>query len=61
MKRRTHQPHKRRDRASGMSPYAKYGKVPYSYSTAYNAWKASIIHPNRAKEAKREEARKAVA
>lgn len=43
MKRRTTQPKKRKDRASGMSPYARYGKVPYQYSGAYQAWRHGIV------------------
>lgn len=35
-------PKKRRDRASGMSPYARYGKRPYVYSEAYRTWRNSV-------------------
>ncbi len=31
MKRRSYQAAKRRDRKTGQSPYARYGKVPYKY------------------------------
>lgn len=29
---------KRRDRSSGQSPYAKYGKREYEYSQKYRDW-----------------------
>lgn len=32
---------KRRDRKTGLSPYAKYQKAPYEYSAAYRAWKSA--------------------
>lgn len=31
-------PKKRRDRALGLSPYAKYSKRPFKYSMAYYTW-----------------------
>lgn len=34
MKRRSTQPKKRRDRKTGQSPYAKYGKIEYKYEPA---------------------------
>ena len=30
---------KRRQRRSGQSPYARYGKASYVYSGSYQAWK----------------------
>lgn len=32
MKRRSHQPRKRRDRKAGQSPYQRYGKIEHSYA-----------------------------
>jgi hypothetical protein len=36
-------PAKRRQRRTGLSPYARYGKKPYTYSADYQQWKASVI------------------
>ena len=33
------QPRKLRDRRTGQSPYARYGKRPYAYSANYADWK----------------------
>ncbi|KKL89016.1 hypothetical protein LCGC14_1918900 [marine sediment metagenome] len=34
MKRRSHQSKKLRDRRAGQSPYQRYGKRPYKYSSS---------------------------
>lgn len=45
-------PKKRRDRASGRSPYDKRQKSPIQYSGAYYAWKSHFVA--RAKREERE-------
>lgn len=35
-------PAKRRDRKTGLSPYARHNKWPYEYSAAYKAWRAQF-------------------
>ena len=34
---------KRRDRKTGESPYAKYNKAPYQYSSEYYAWRSKVL------------------
>lgn len=53
MKRTT--PKKLRDRRTGLSPYARYGKRPYTYSAAYHEWRHGITsHTSRVEEHERE-------
>lgn len=35
-------PPKRRDRRTGLSPYAKYNKKPVRYSTEYHEWRHGV-------------------
>jgi hypothetical protein len=41
-KRSSYQSRRRRERKSGISPYARYGKRPAQYSSAYHEWRASV-------------------
>ena len=40
------------DKAKGKSPYQRYNKVPYQYSSEYRTWRAAITS-GRDKEAER--------
>jgi hypothetical protein len=49
-------PPKRRDRRTGLSPYARYAKKPARYSTAYYEWRHGVAM-NAAHREEREAAR----
>lgn len=40
-------PAKRKDRRTGMSPYARHGKREYLYSGAYQEWRAQFVKRER--------------
>jgi hypothetical protein len=51
MKRRSTQSKRRRERKSGLSPYARQGKTEVRYSAAYYAWKGQFVSLNARHEA----------
>jgi hypothetical protein len=60
MKRRSQQSKRRRERKSGISPYARYGKTPVRYSAAYYEWRSHYVRANDHEEKARKAARAAV-